>query len=158
MSKSQPEAENGSAPTTGAESEDQPTNKPDIKLYEVSVVANVQLCLTGCGRVYATDAEKATEKVQTKIDDKALDDDLEMEDSDSGATLPYGTVRYLDDADFETDEVEMVDDNVDAVDVLEAEVEELRVSISWDTDALARHKAFLEALLNEDDDEEEVAT
>ena len=158
MSKSKPEDESGSAPKTGAESEDQPTNKSDIKLFEVSVVANVQLCLRGSVTVYAADAEEATEKVQTKIDDEALGEDLEMEDSDSGATIPYGVVRYLDNADFETDDVEMVDDNVDPVDVLEAEVKELQGSISWDTNALVRHKAFLEALLNEDDDEQAVAT
>lgn len=45
----------------------------------------------------------------------------------------------------------------DPADVLKAEVEELQASISWNTAALAKHKSFLESLLNEGDDKQAVA-
>jgi hypothetical protein len=59
--------------------------------------------------------------------------------------------------DLQIDDVELVEDNVDPADVLEAEVEELQASVSWNTDALAKHKTFLEALLNESHDEQDIA-
>lgn len=151
------ENKTGSVSTATAESTDQPTNNPEMKLYEVSIIADVQMSLTGCVNVYAIDAGEASEKVQAKIDTETLDNDLEFEDSDSSNRMPYGDVKHIYDAGFQIDGGEVVEYPVDPVSVLETEVKELQASIIWKSEALAKHKAFLESLLTEDDDEEAVA-
>jgi hypothetical protein len=143
---------NGTAPTVTPESTDQPASDSAMKLYQVSVAADVQLCLTGCLNVYAVDAEEAWEKVQAKIDDESVDDDLQMEDDWSGVTSQYGYLKCCSGFDIQIGGVEMVDDNVDPADVLETEVKELQSSIMWNTDALAKQKVFLETLLDDDDE------
>jgi hypothetical protein len=145
---------NGSSPKA-AESTQQPINSPQVKLYEVSVVANVQMTLIGCVSVYATDEDEAVERVQFQIDDDTLDDDLEMEDYDSGFTVRYGHLKYCSDIDFQTEGVEVVEHAVDPFDVLQHEVEYLESQVSWNTEALAKHKAFLESLLNDEGDDEQ---
>ena len=137
------------------DSQDQSSTN-DVKLFEVTVVAEVRLSLSASVMAYATDADEAAEKVQGRIDDGVLDDDLEMEDW-NGVTLPYGDLKYCDDIYLHTENVEVVEDKVDPADVLEAEVKELQASISWTTDAVAKHKAFLESMLNECDEEQRVA-
>jgi hypothetical protein len=147
---------NGIMPTdTVAVEPKQSTN--EVKLFEVSVTAEVQLSLTGRVNVYATDADEAIEKVQGQIDTEALDDDLDMEDFESGYTMPYSDVKNVYEVAFQVDGVEVVEDDVDPADVLEVEIENLLASISWNPFALAKHKAFLESLLNEGDDEQAVA-
>jgi hypothetical protein len=141
----------GSVPMTAAESEDHQIDSPEVKLYEVSISAELQMNLTGTVNVYAVNVDEAIEKVQDLIDTEALDDDLTMEDY-SGCTLPYGDVKYIDCVEFQIGNVELVEYPVDPADVLKGEVEELQRSISWDADALAKHKAFLESLLNEVDE------
>lgn len=148
----------GSTPaaTVAVEPQDQsPTN--DVMLFEVTVVSNVQLTLSGCVNVYANDPDEALEKVQRKIDDEALDDDLDMEDDWSGATLPYGHLKGCSNIDFQAESVEIIETELDPAEVLEAEVEELAACVNWNADALAKHKAFLESLLSEDDDEQAVS-
>jgi hypothetical protein len=149
---------NGTMPTSpvGVESTEQPTDNPQVKLFGVSVVADVQMSVRGTVNVYAVDDDEAIDKVQAQIEDEALDDDLEMEDNWSGVTLRYGHLKEFS-ADFQIGGVELVEDDVDPADVLESEVEELQASISWNPDALAKHKAFLKSLLNEGDDEQAVA-
>jgi hypothetical protein len=204
---------NGSSPTA-AESTEQPTNL-SVKLYKVWVSAHVQdkrhRNFSGEVSVYATDEDKAVKKVEAQIKDGTLDD-LEMKDDDDDWTIvSYSDVEEnlldqtftvelsLDLDEFVPDEaieVEIEDlvasicwntealakhkaflesllnegdykqavrrsfvvkDDVDPSDVLEAEVEELQAKISWSTDLLAKHKAFLESLLKEGDDETEMA-
>lgn len=132
-------------------------NNPKVKLYEVSVVADVQVSLSAVISVYAVDADAAVEKIQTRIDAETLDDSLEMEDSDSGISAQYGCVMHCYNVDFEIDGVEVIDDDVDPADVLEAELEQLEARISWDAETLSKQKAFLEALLKEDADERAAA-
>ncbi len=127
----------------------------DVKLYEVRVAADLQLSLRAYVNIYATDADEAEEKVQAKIDDEMLGD-LEMEDPDSGVTIPYSHVRHCS-GDFYTDSAEVVEHNVDPADLLEAEVEQLQARITWNTDTMAKHKAFLELMLNNGDEEQAVA-
>jgi hypothetical protein len=129
----------------------------EVNLYEVSVVADIQVSLTGCLNVYAANADEAAEKVQSKIEDETLDDDLEMEDPDSGCTTLYGNVKWCYGVDFQVASVEVIEPNADPFDVLDAEVQELESQVSWNTDSLAKHKAFLESLLNEGDDTQAVA-
>ena len=123
----------------------QSTNK--VKLYEVALVADAQVSLTGAVNVYAVDDDEAIAKVKAQIDAETLDDDLEMNDSDSNMTLTYDYVKHCSNVEFQIDHVEVVEDDVDPADVLEAEVEQLQANISWNTEALAKHKAFLESLL-----------
>jgi hypothetical protein len=171
--------EKGSVSSGAAESEDQPSqtkeaNMPsqfetpttapqsklstnEVKRYEVTVTAEIQLSLTGCANVYAADADEAVEKVQAQIDAQALDDDLEMQDFDSGYTMPYSAVKEVYDAAFQIDSATVVEDEVDPFYVLEADVKQLEAHILWNTDALAKHKSFLESLLNEGDDKQAVA-
>jgi hypothetical protein len=142
---------NGTMPTDTASVQSKQSTT-EVKLYEVSVGAEIQMNLVGSVKVYAVDADEAFEKVQAHIDNETLDDDLEMEDVDSGNTMSYGDLRYhAINIDIDEGSIEVVEDNVDLADVLEVEVEQLEVSISWNTDALAKHKAFLESLLNDDD-------
>lgn len=77
---------NGSLPTA-AESIDQ----PEVCLYQVSVSGEAHLM--GVVEVYATDEAEAAANVQAKIDDGSLDDDLEMEDYESGNLIPYRDVK-----------------------------------------------------------------
>lgn len=149
---------NGFTPTNtpGVQSE-QTTGQ--VKLYRVPVVAQVQLTLEGGVEVYAVNDDEAFEKVQYKIDNEALDDDLDMEDVDSGNTMSYSNVKSCCGVNIEIDDsnIEVVEENVDPADVLEEDVEQLRAQISWNTDALARQKAFLQSLVNEDDNDQAVA-
>jgi hypothetical protein len=124
---------NGSVPTAAADSIEQPTNSPEGKLYEVSVVTSVLVPLKGRVIIYATDEDEAVDKVRAKIDAETLDDDLVMEDDVTGCTMTYGDVTDICDVDFQTDGVELV-----------AEV-------------LAQYKALLESMLNEGDDEQVVS-
>lgn len=146
---------NGTTPTdTVAVQSKLSTNK--VKSYEVTVVAEIQLSLAGCANVYAAGADEAVEKVQARIDAQALDDDLEMQDFESGYTMPYSAVKEVCDAAFQIDSATLVDDDVDPAEVLRAEVQQLQASISWNTSTRAKYKAFLESLLREADDEEAV--
>ena len=79
---------------TAAESFEQPTNSTQVKLYGVSVAADVPMCLQGMVNVYAADSDEAIEKVQAQIDNGLLDD-LEMEDVDELIKLPYEVVQQL---------------------------------------------------------------
>ena len=76
---------NGSTPTTmmAVESTDQSSTN-EVKLFQVTVAADVQLRLTGCMNVYATDEDQAEGKVQAQIDNGTLG--LEMEDDEFGCT------------------------------------------------------------------------
>lgn len=147
---------NGSMPTPVAvESKQQPTN--NVKCYEVSVTAEVHVSFTGSVVLYATDADAAVEKVQAQIDNGTLDDDLEMTDDDSGEPLPCKVVQQIYNVDFQTDGAQVMEEDVEPFDVLQADIKELESQISWNTGALAKHKAFLESLLNDDGDEHAVA-
>jgi hypothetical protein len=140
-----------------AQSTEQPANSPEVKSYEVSFVAEFQMSLTGYATVYAADPDEAVDKVQAQIDSETLDDDLEMEDCESGYTMPYSAVKNVYDVAFQIDSAKLVEDDVDPFDVLKADVKQLEAHILWNTDALAKHKSFLESLLNERDDEQAVA-
>jgi hypothetical protein len=146
---------NGSVPTAADSTELQSTKQ--VKLYEVAITADVQLTLSGCVGVYATDPDEAVEKVQVQIDDEALGDDIELEDDWSGVTVRYGHLKYCSDIDFQIESVEVVESNVDPVDVLNAEVKDLEAQVTWNTTSLAKRKAFLESLLNAGDDQQAVA-
>jgi hypothetical protein len=146
---------NESTPTAtmvAVNSQDQRSTN-DVKLFEVTVVAEVRLSLSGSVNVYASDPAKAVEKVCTQIDAKMLDDDLEMEDVETGYTMPYRQVKQIFDVNFQIDGVDRGEEDVDPADVLHADVKHLEAVISWDTKALAKRKAFLESLLevNADD-------
>jgi hypothetical protein len=129
------------------------------KLYRVPIIGDIQTSLKGDLRVYATSEDEAVAKVQEQIDHETVDNDIEMDDSFSGYTMSYADlIGYFGNV-VEVDEsgVELVEEDVDLDDVLEEEVEQLQTKIVWDTDALAKHKAFLESLLNENDSEQAVA-
>ena len=81
-----------------------------------------------------------------------------MEDADYGNTVPYinlngdGHRIRIDDAG-----IEVVEDDVERSDLLETEIKELLKRISWSTDSLTKHKAFLESLLKESSAKTEIA-
>ncbi len=160
MSNSQFETEtdSGSVPTAAAESKDQ----PEVKIFGVSVAAHVQVCLTGTVNVYAADVDEAIEKLQAQIDDRTLDDDLEMENLDSGYyIMPYGNLKHSYDVYIQTDGVEVVEVDVDPFEVLATAVEgaeDLQAQFASLTERFAKSKAFLKSLLNQGDDEQAVAT
>jgi hypothetical protein len=95
--------------------------------------------------------------VEAQIKDGTLDD-LEMKDDDDDWTIvSYSDVEEnLLDQTF-TVELSLDQDEFDPDEALEVEIEDLVASICWNTEALARHKAFLESLLNEGDDKQAVA-
>ncbi len=97
--------------------------------------------LSACVTVYAADEDKAARKVQAKIDAGSLDDDLEMENYESGLSIPYSDVKAFFDYGFNNLHIQNVDasiEDVDPVDMLKAEVEELQSSISRNTDAMSK--------------------
>jgi hypothetical protein len=118
----------------------------DVKLFAVDVAADLHVTMSGSVEVYATNADEAVQKIQGQIDDEVLPDDLEMEDWSSGIKIIYGDLKNCDEFYIQTDHVEVVEEDVDPVDVLMAEVEELEAGISWNMEALAKHKAFLTSL------------
>jgi hypothetical protein len=129
------------------------------RLYRVPVVADdVSLSFTGYVNVYAINDNQASDKVQAHIYAGTLDDDLQMEDADYGNTVPYinlngdGHRIRIDDAG-----IEVVEDDVERSDLLETEIKELLKRISWSTDSLTKHKAFLESLLKESSAKTEIA-
>ena len=88
-----------------------------------------------------------------------LDTEIEMEDVYSGLAMSYADLTgYCDVTEIDESGVEVIDEDVDPTDVLEEEIARRQANISWNTDALEKHKAFLESLLNEDDDEQAVAS
>ena len=109
-------------------------------------VVNMVTGVDGYAKAYAADADEAVEKVQAQINAGTLDDDLQMEDFDSGNTMPYGDVKHIYNVDLQTDGVEVLEDDVDPCDVLEAEIGQLQKSVCWNSDVMATHKAFLETL------------
>ncbi len=136
------------APTVAVESTKQPTS--EVKLFEVAIVADVQTAFKGYVQVYAVDEDEAEEKVQVRIDDQSLDDDLELEDEDTGLTVRYDDVRYGWNYSFSTDGVTVIEEAPDPVDLLKTEIEELEAQVSWDCESLAKQKAFLESLVQDD--------
>src|SRR5262249_19543778 len=91
---------NGSLPTAAAESIDEPMttsemedddDEPEMGLYDVSL--SCRLSLSACVTVYAADEDEAARKVQAKIDAESLDDDLEMENYESGRSIPFRDVK-----------------------------------------------------------------
>jgi hypothetical protein len=148
---------NGSLPTA-AESTEQPTNL-SAKLYEVRITADVEekryRTLSGNVSVYATDEDKAVKKVEAQIKGGTLDD-LEMRDAydDDWDIVPYYEVQ--ENLLHQTFTVELSEDKFDPDEAIEVEIEDLVASICWNTDALAKHKAFLESLLNDGDDKQAV--
>ena len=144
--------ETGSLPTA-AESIGQPT----AKLYKVWITADVEekryRTLSGNVSVYATDEDKAVNKVEAKINDGTLDD-LEMSnayDDDDWDIVHYDYVK--ENLLRQTFKVKLSLDQDGAIGV---EIEDLDASICWNTEALAKHKAFLESLLHEGDDKQAV--
>jgi len=139
-------------PTTVAvESEQQPlkTKNAEVKVYTVPISGDIQATLTGHVQVYAASEAEAIAKVQAQIDAETLDDDLEMEDFDSGYTMSYndmtqclGTFVEIDEGGVEVDDLE----EVDPADVLRDDITQLEALISWDTEKLTRQKEFLESL------------
>jgi hypothetical protein len=133
------------AEMVAVEPQDQPSNT-DVKLFAVDVAADLHVTMSGSVNVYAMNADEAAQKVQGQIDDEILPDDLEMEDGISGIKLTYGDLKNCDDFYIQTDYVEVLEEDVDLADVLLAEVEEIEAGISWNIEALAKHKAFLTSL------------
>lgn len=123
--------------------------QPEVKMYTVPIAADIQASLTGYVQVYASGFEEAASKVQAQLDAETVDGDIEMEDVDSGYGISYhemtqcfGTIPEIIESDIEVDE----DEEVDPADVLDAEVKQLRATISWDFDTQAKLKTFLETL------------
>jgi len=157
---------NGSVPTAAAESIDEPMttsemeddyDEPEMGLYDVSL--SCRLSLSACVTVYAADEDEAERKVQNKINAQSLDDDLEVENYESGHRIRFRDVKAFFEYgsnEFRIQNVEGSIEDFDPVGMLEAQVEELQASISWNTDTLAKHKAFLESLLNDDGEEQAV--
>jgi hypothetical protein len=143
-------SKDGSLPTVAPESEDHHTNDHEVKLYEVAIAAEVLMYLEGYVKVYAADEDEAVDKVQAQIDAEILDDDFEMEDVDSGYTIPYSDVKHFYNVGLQTDAVGLVEDDVDPLDVLQYEVKELEAQVSWDAGAMAKRKEFLLSLLDEE--------
>lgn len=121
------------------------TKDADIKKYIIPITSDIQMTFVGQVEVYAACEAEAIAKVQAQVDTERLDEDLKMEDADSSYTMPYKDVtRWLGSlVEIVESDIEIDDDEVDPGDVLGAEIEQLQASISWNTDALARHKAFL---------------
>ena len=120
-----------------------------VKLYTVPITADIQAYFTGYVQVYASSSDEAASKVQAQIDDKTVDDEIEMHDFDSAFSLSYkeltdyfGSIPEISENDIEVEE----DEEVDPADVLKAEVTQLQASINWDFDKNAKLKAFLETL------------
>jgi hypothetical protein len=141
---------NGSLPTA-AESIDQPTNL-SAKLYKVWITADVEekryRTLSGNVSVYATNEDKAVKKVEAQIKDGTLDD-LEMRDAyddDWDIVTYYEVQEKLLHQTFDV-ELSLDQDDFDPDQAIEVEIEDLVASICWNTEALAKHKAFLESLL-----------
>lgn len=86
--------------------------------------------------------------MQDKLDADILGDDLELEDQWSGCILEYRVVKETAGLNIEVDAagVELVDDEVTPDEVLRAEITEMESLISWDTESLQQHKAFLDTL------------
>ena len=145
----------GSLPTA-AESTEQPTN---LKLYKVRITADVEekkdRTFSGKVSAYATDEDKAVKKVEAKLKDGTLDVP-EMIDSDNDwDTVSYSDVR--EDVLDQRFDVELSDQNeFDPDEALASVIEDFEGSISWNTEALAKHKAFLESLPKEGGDKQAV--
>lgn len=134
-------------------------SKTQAEKYIVPITATIEMTLNGEVSVYAVTIEEAVAKVQVQIDTEALDGDIEMEDCSSGFRMSCRELKL-----FFSESIEIGDDNIyvdtlDEVtpdDTLRDDVKHLEAVISWDTDSLARRKAFLESLLAEDNDEQTV--
>jgi hypothetical protein len=139
MSEFQIANDNGSTPTL------EPTT---MKRYFVPVEADVQMTLTGTVEVYAMSEAEASAKVREQIDTDTLSDDLEMEDAWSGCVLDFGVVTQIDGVNIEVNSaaIKLDHSEVTPEEVLRTEIREWESLISWDADALARHKMFLESL------------
>jgi len=121
----------------------------EVKLYGVPIKGSIQAWLTGTVYIYARSEEEAISKVQTQIDTDTVDNDIEMEDYDTGFTMFYRDTQRLgcDVEIVESDiEVETLDE-ADLDDVLRDDVKQLEAQISWDADTLTKQKAFLESLM-----------
>src|SRR4051812_23050329 len=125
--------DNGTMPTEVVAVE--PTRQQStIKMYTVPISTLIRVCFQADVEVYATTPAEAVAKVQGQIDHEALDGDLQMEDGYSGYMMSCRDVAEYFGYDFDIDEecLEVNDEyEVDPADVLKAEVEELRTSISW---------------------------
>lgn len=150
MSDSQFANVNGSMPTA-AESTEPPTN---LKLYKVRITADVEekkdRTFSGEVSVYAIDEDKAVKKVEAKLKDGTLDVP-EMIDSDND----WDTVSYSDVQENVLDQrfdVELSDqDEFDLDEALASVIEDFEESISWNTEALAKHKAVRRSSVVKDD-------
>jgi hypothetical protein len=120
-----------------------------VKLYGVTITADVQISLAGCVQRYATSDVEAAAKVQKQIDAETLDDGLEFEDAYSGNIMQYHELKGYHDLDVQIDEseIDVVESEVDPLDVLAVEVQELRNTVSWNGENLAKQKVFLQSLL-----------
>ncbi|MEQ1906804.1 MAG: hypothetical protein ABL888_21660 [Pirellulaceae bacterium] len=150
-------------PTTAVavESKEQPINNLSAKLYKVWITADVEekryRTLSGEVSVCATDEDKAVKKVEAQLKDGTLDD-LEMKDDDDDWTIvAYSDVEENLLRQTFTVKLSLDQDEVDPDEATEVEIEELLASIDWNTEAMTKHKAFLESLLNEGDDKQAVA-
>jgi hypothetical protein len=111
--------------------------------------------------VYATDEDKAVKKVKAKLKDGKFDDNLEMMDDEDDNVMHM--MHYYDVTnDFDlldqifAVELSLDQDELDPDEALTSVIEDFEKSISWNTEALAKHKAFLESLLNEGGDKQAV--
>ncbi len=120
-----------------------------IQRYFVPVTSDVQMTLEGSVTVYAVSEQEAIEKVQIMIEHNLLND-LELQDVDEIISVKYGDLRCFACTIFEvcSDAVAVDDDDeVTDMDVLLADVKELRARISWDASALRKQKVLLESLV-----------
>jgi hypothetical protein len=121
----------------------------EIRPYTVPIVGEIEASLIGHVQVYATSETEAIAKVQAQIAAETLDEDIEMEDVNSGYTMPYGKMHEWCSEAVEIDESGIEEntlDEADLGDVLREDVRQLQALVSWDAEALTKHKAFLEKL------------
>jgi hypothetical protein len=155
MPETQNATSNGTSPTVAEESDEQTTS--DVKLYRVPVTAHLYMTMTVYVDVYALNDATAFDKVQNQIDTL---DQLEIEDCESGRMIPdnpYTAVNNLD-FDIEIDsEIDVIEDDVYAAEVLRADDDHFKTQICWSAEVLTKHRAFLESLKKESHDKQVVA-
>lgn len=121
-----------------------------VRGYTVPISADIQTTVWGDVEVYASSPADALAKVQTQIDAGLLDDDLEMEDVDSGLRIPLELATNGLGADIIISEAEISlnKSEIDPADVLQAEVKALQRAISWNTEKYSKMCEFLKTLMD----------
>ena len=119
-----------------------------IKQYAVPITTSIESTFMDRVQVYAASPQEAVVKVQAQIDGETLDGDIEMEDYSGFGSMSLSTVLQFAESPFEVVEGEITvsDEEVEPSDVLTADVEELKTAVTWNTENLAKLKAFLETL------------